>query len=198
MRQQHTLEPPCARPATAPTTAQAPSPDNGTEPTHCPWCGLYGVGFDESDPPSDYCGHDPALVRPSPAPDNVGTIGHTAPPGFGPATEAMGTATRPTAASAHLFPPTVTGNEETAHRHLTLWLNPDVVGGVSCELEVWWNDSDPTSDPPNVVHMGPLHRLAGTLVRHGYTADEVGWILALGNAPAPLILLAHEAMGDAA
>lgn len=27
----------------------------------CPWCGETGVGFDEADRPSDYCGHDPAL-----------------------------------------------------------------------------------------------------------------------------------------
>ena len=31
----------------------------------CPWCGATGVGFDESERPSDYCGHDPALVRPA-------------------------------------------------------------------------------------------------------------------------------------
>lgn len=30
----------------------------------CPWCGETGVGFDEADRPSDYCGHDPALIRP--------------------------------------------------------------------------------------------------------------------------------------
>lgn len=30
--------------------------------TKCPWCGASGPNFDESPMPSDYCGHDPALV----------------------------------------------------------------------------------------------------------------------------------------
>lgn len=28
----------------------------------CQWCGESGPGFDENDPPSDYCGHDPAMI----------------------------------------------------------------------------------------------------------------------------------------
>ena len=38
--------------------------DEPTENTsRCPHCGTSGVDFDESPAPSDYCGHDPALVR---------------------------------------------------------------------------------------------------------------------------------------
>lgn len=51
-----------------------PSPGHGTvsepeeqaEVGRCPYCGTTGVGFAESAAPSDYCGHDPALVRPLP------------------------------------------------------------------------------------------------------------------------------------
>ena len=32
------------------------------EPTNCPYCGAWGPYFDESEPPSDYCHHDPAEV----------------------------------------------------------------------------------------------------------------------------------------
>lgn len=31
--------------------------------TKCPWCGARGPDFDESPCPTDFCGHDPALVE---------------------------------------------------------------------------------------------------------------------------------------
>jgi hypothetical protein len=39
--------------------------EDNEEVGRCPYCGETGVGFADADAPSDYCGHDPALVRPS-------------------------------------------------------------------------------------------------------------------------------------
>ena len=54
-----------------PAKVQAYADTNGIPPTAaddrwscCPWCGMCGLDFDESPPPSDYCGHDPALCEP--------------------------------------------------------------------------------------------------------------------------------------
>jgi len=45
----------------SPATLQTHEHDEVGE---CRFCGETGVGFDDAAAPSDYCGHDPALVRP--------------------------------------------------------------------------------------------------------------------------------------
>lgn len=46
----------------APTETGIPVSEQPAEPTKCPWCGVTGPDFDESEKPSDYCHHDVAQI----------------------------------------------------------------------------------------------------------------------------------------
>lgn len=66
----------------------------------CRFCGMTGVGFADAEAPSDYCGHDPALVRrrvPSTTPcsscGGSGCQGNG--PGVGGCTDCLGTGKEP-------------------------------------------------------------------------------------------------------
>lgn len=75
---------------------------------------------------------------------------------------------------------------------LTLMQRED--GELQAELSLWWDEPGANPKVPDVVHWGPLARLAATLRRHGVTAAGLVRAMVTAGLPMPTIERAARAM----
>lgn len=76
----------------------------------------------------------------------------------------------------------------------TLMLMQREDGELQAELSLWWDEPGANPKVPDVVHWGPLSRLAETLRRHGVTAAGLVRAMVTAGLPMPTIERAARAM----